>query len=411
MVAAAIIGSAVVGAGVSASAANKAAKGSQAATDANTALQQQTLAQQQANTAVARGTGDAALNSLATRFGLNNGTNGAASSGAPAGGSAAQPGFDVGAFESAISQVNPGIIQEANRVVADGEFPSKEAYYQWHDQQFPNEVRPYLSQFATTPAAAPATNTQAPATTQPTGTPLPGSAGSVDANGAYTVARPEIAPAPTYRETSIAPLDVGLDKYQQSPDYNFQLDQGNKNILANASATGGLESGAALKALQTFGQNLAMGDYGQWRDYTTGQYNNDRAFTANRDDAANAFNTNQYQYGTTLQQNAYNSDRDYSSNRYDTQTNALMSLAGYGQNATGQSNNALASNASNIANGYFSNANNQGNAALAGAGQANNLLAQGGNALAYYYGNGNGGAKAGTTPLYTGINQAAEAIY
>lgn len=410
MVAAAIIGSAVVGAGASSLATNSAAKASQSATDANTALQQQTLAQQQANTATGRATGDAALNSLATRFGLNNGTNGAAATGA-AGGAAAQPGFNVGAFEQAISQVNPGIIQEANRVVADGEFPSKEAYYQWHDQKYPDEVRPYLSQFASTPAATPATTAQTPATTQPASAPLPGSAGSVDANGAYTVARPVIADAPAYRETSIAPLDISQGAYTQSPDYNFQLDQGNKNILANASATGGLESGAALKALQTFGQNLALGDYSQWRDYTTGQYNNDRAFTANRDDAANSFNTNQYQYGTTLAQNAYNSDRDYSSNRYDTQTNALLSLAGVGQNATNSSNNALAANATAIGNGYFSNANNQGNAALAGAGQTNNLLSSGAKALAYYYGNGNGGAKAGSTPLYTGVNQAAEALY
>lgn len=401
--AAAILAAAAVaataGAVTSNHAVNSAAQSSQNATDAAAAASNQALATQQANTAVARQNGDLASNALAARLGL---TAPAAAGAAPAvagsnaGAVGATPQYDIAAFETA----NPDLVQEATRVTTDGEFPSKEAYYQWHDQNYPQENRNLQQYVVATPATTPATTPDTPATpTTPVG---PQSPANLDQTGTYTAPRPAVGPAPpytapAYRETAVAPLDVSLSSYQQSPDYNFQLDQGNRNILANASATGGLESGAALKALQTFGQNLALGDYSQWRNYATGQYNTDRSYTANRDDAANAFNTTQanntfnaangtYQFGTTLGQNEYNSDRDYLTGQYNTGTNALLSLAGYGQNATNASNNALGQNATNLSNGYFSNASNQGNAALAGAGQTNNLLSNSTNALAYYYG-------------------------
>lgn len=411
--AAAILTAAALSAGASVissnHATNVASTASQNATDANTTLQQQALATQQANTATARANGDAASNALATRLGLTPANAGStAGTGAAGAGGIAGPQYDIAAFENA----NPDLVQEATRVTADGEFPSKEAYYQWHDQNFPQEGR-NLQQYAVAPAPTSTTPATDPATPS---TPIsPTSTANLDSTGTYTAPRPTVGPAPTYtaptyQQTSVAPLDVSVGSYQQSPDYNFQLDQGNRNILANASATGGLESGAALKALQTFGQNLALGDYTQWRNYATGQYNNDRSYTANRDDAANAFNTTQanntfnaangtYQYGTTLDQNTYNSNRDYLTGQYNTGTNALLSLAGYGQNATGQSNNALSANATNLSNGYFTNATNQGNAALAGAGQTNSLLSNSSNALAYYYGNSGAGASNALAPL------------
>lgn len=434
--AAAAVGSALVGALSSNSAADKAAKASQNATDANTALQREILATQQGNTAVARQTGDAALGALSSRFGLNpQGASGGATTGQGAG-----PDWN------AYLQNNPDILQEGQRVVASGEFPSLEAYAQNHyEKAGQSEGRQLPTAQSSTPAAqAPPSASAGPdwnaylaqnkdiadaynafaASPQFDGRtaeqyaqehyqgagiaegraapPQMAARGGIDSQGSYTGTRTTVGPAPayhapTYRETAVAPLDVSLGSYQQSPDFNFQQEQGNRQILATASATGGLESGAALKAIQEFGQNLALGDYDQWRSYATGQYNTDRGYTANRDDAANSFNSAQannafssaqgnYQFGTTLGQNMFNSDRDYASNRYDTNTNALLSLAGYGQNATGQSNNALAANASNLSNAYFSNASNQGNAALASAGQFNNALSNGTASLAYYYG-------------------------
>lgn len=52
--------------------------------------------------------------------------------------------------------------------------------------------------------------------------------------------------------------------YQQSPGYQFQMDQGTQAILNNASALGGINSGATLKSLASFGQGLANQDFNQW---------------------------------------------------------------------------------------------------------------------------------------------------
>lgn len=51
--------------------------------------------------------------------------------------------------------------------------------------------------------------------------------------------------------------------YHQSPGYQFQLNQGNQQLLNTASATGGVNSGNTLKALTQYGQGLANQDYQQ----------------------------------------------------------------------------------------------------------------------------------------------------
>lgn len=48
-----------------------------------------------------------------------------------------------------------------------------------------------------------------------------------------------------------------LKAFANSPGYQFQLDQGNQNILRNQAATGQLNSGATNIDLQKFGQGLA----------------------------------------------------------------------------------------------------------------------------------------------------------
>lgn len=51
--------------------------------------------------------------------------------------------------------------------------------------------------------------------------------------------------------------------YHQSPGYQFQLNQGNQQLLNTSSATGGVNSGNTLKALTQYGQGLANQDYQQ----------------------------------------------------------------------------------------------------------------------------------------------------
>lgn len=120
-------------------------------------------------------------------------------------------------------------------------------------------------------------------------------------------------------------LDVSLNSYIPSPDYQFQLSEGTKNVNSGYAAKNLLQSGAAMKALQEFGQNLALGDYDQWRNYTTGVWNNENAYWEN--------------------------DRNYLADRYDTKTNNLFKIAGLGQasaNNTAAAGSSYANNATNL---------------------------------------------------------------
>ncbi len=52
-----------------------------------------------------------------------------------------------------------------------------------------------------------------------------------------------------------------LEEVQQTPGWQFALQQGNKGILQASAATGGAISGGTSKALQTFGTNLGSSTY------------------------------------------------------------------------------------------------------------------------------------------------------
>ncbi len=62
-------------------------------------------------------------------------------------------------------------------------------------------------------------------------------------------------------ETLEGMVNAGPGEFTESPGYQFRLDEGNKNILGAASATGGLASGRTLKALQEYGQDYASNEY------------------------------------------------------------------------------------------------------------------------------------------------------
>ena len=105
---------------------------------------------------------------------------------------------------------------------------------------------------------------------------------------------------------------TGQDIYSD-PSYQFRLQQGQDAIQSSAAAQGGLLSGATLKALQGYGQDMASQEY------------------------SNAYNR-------------FNADQ---TNRY----NRLSNLVGIGQNAAAQVGNAGAQTAQAIANNTMAGAN------------------------------------------------------
>lgn len=52
--------------------------------------------------------------------------------------------------------------------------------------------------------------------------------------------------------------------FYTSPDYKFRLDEGMKAIERSAAARGGLRSGATMKAIGNYSQNVAAGEWGNY---------------------------------------------------------------------------------------------------------------------------------------------------
>lgn len=117
----------------------------------------------------------------------------------------------------------------------------------------------------------------------------------------------------------------GMSDFQTDPGYGFRLSEGMKALERSAAARGGLLSGATMKGMERYGQDLASQEY----------------------------------------QNAFNRYQSNQANQY----NRLASLAGVGQTANQALQTAGSNYAGNVGNLAMTNAANQGNAALA-AGQA-----------------------------------------
>ena len=107
---------------------------------------------------------------------------------------------------------------------------------------------------------------------------------------------------------------TGQDLYDD-PSYQFRLERGLDAVQSGAAAQGGLLSGATLKALQGYGQDMASQEY----------------------------------------QNAYNRFNADQTNRY----NRLSNIVGLGQNAAAQQGNAGMQTAQAVANNTMSGANSQ----------------------------------------------------
>lgn len=136
-----------------------------------------------------------------------------------------------------------------------------------------------------------------------------------------------------------AQYNQAFSNFQNSTGYKFALDQGNKQVQAALGSKGLLDSGAAQKSLTNYGQQAALGSYGQYYGALTGQQG----------------------VGLT----------------------AASAQAGVGQNFA----NAVSSNNNNSAAA-------QGNAALAGSAGINNAL--GGALSAYTFSQGLGSSYGGS---------------
>jgi hypothetical protein len=132
--------------------------------------------------------------------------------------------------------------------------------------------------------------------------------------------------------------DFGAQDFQQDPGYAFRMSEGLKALDRQAAARGGLISGAALKASQRYGQDMASNEY------------------------TNAFNR-------------------YQTNRSN-QLNPLQSLMGAGQTAANTLGGAGQNYANMMGNAGQNYANQAGEAYMgAGNARASGYIGQG-NALA-----------------------------
>lgn len=113
----------------------------------------------------------------------------------------------------------------------------------------------------------------------------------------------------------------GMQQFQAEPGYGFRLSEGMKALERGAAARGGLLSGAALKGIQRYGQDLASQEY------------------------QNAFNRYQAERQARL--------------------GPLQSLAGVGQTATQALGGAASQYGSNVGNLAMTGGANQAMAALA----------------------------------------------
>ena len=141
-------------------------------------------------------------------------------------------------------------------------------------------------------------------------------------------------------------------QYDQNADPGtaFRMSEGVKALDRSAASRGGLLSGATLKGVQRYGQDLGSQEY------------------------QNAFN----RYTTGF--NADTGERNALFNR-------ISGVAGTGQAATNSVDAQGAATASNIGNAYMTDAANQGNAGMAAAGMRNSAYGGAANALGRLYGN------------------------
>ncbi len=157
-----------------------------------------------------------------------------------------------------------------------------------------------------------------------------------------------------------------LNDYQQSPGYDFRMQQGIKAIQNSAAANGTLNSGATLKALTQYGQ-----------DYGTNDYQN---YLGNLQNQLTATNTQLGAQGNYLNStlNANNAEMQPYANLMNQGSNMTQGLGQLGANAANTAAGYNAGAAASTAAGMQATSNSLANA---GANWINMGMAAGGMAM------------------------------
>lgn len=111
----------------------------------------------------------------------------------------------------------------------------------------------------------------------------------------FDLTREDFAPWRESGRNALARLDRAstgsMADFYTSPDYNFRLNEGQRNLGSSFAARGGAFSGNAMRALAQFQQNLASGEYGDWWNRQAGLSGVGQAATSNTANAgANSTN-------------------------------------------------------------------------------------------------------------------------
>lgn len=131
----------------------------------------------------------------------------------------------------------------------------------------------------------------------------------------------------------------GPGKFKADPGYQFRLSEGNKNILANAAATGGLASGRTLKAIQEYGQEYASNEY----DKFLNRYHQSLAPLQSLAGVGQATATNLATQGNQLASNIAQNEQAMGTNLANIYTNSgIAQASGYTDSGNIQANNFIA---------------------------------------------------------------------
>jgi hypothetical protein len=141
--------------------------------------------------------------------------------------------------------------------------------------------------------------------------------------------------------------------YQQSPGYQFMMDEGLRGVERGAAARGDLQSGGTDVDMMRYAQGFAAQDYGN-------QYN--RAYGEFSDD--------------------YNRQLTRQGNRY----NRRAGMAGVGQTAAGNVSGMQMQQGQNLSSGYMNIGNAQANRAMGMQNTMNPLINLGAQGLGAYLG-------------------------